>query len=178
LKRSVAMRTVLSGRVQDQGGQPVAGVVITATPTGGSVSGCPGTSAQLASTTTDSQGNYSLPLDPGDPGSGDQMVTYQLDFDPPADSSAPRFTQTGVAVDNSSPTMSHDVTLPRGGLLAGIVTDSSTPPNPLPSTTVRLFQPSSQCTSNPGTPCLTPPQLRGQAVTDSAGQFQVVVWLD
>ncbi len=172
---TVSRRTVLSGRVENSGGYPVANVAVTATPVAGSVSGCPGTSAQPASATTDSQGNYSLPLDPGTTG---QPVTYQLDFDPPADSSAPRFTQPAVAVDDSAPTLPHDVTLPPGGLVAGIVMDSSSPPNPLPSATVRLFQPSPQCSSYSGSPCSTPPLLRGQAVTDSSGQFQIVVWLD
>jgi hypothetical protein len=96
---TVSRRTVLSGRVEDNSGHSVASVAITATPMSGSVSGCIGTTAAAASTTTDDQGNYSLPLDPG---THDQPVTYQLDFDPPPVSSAPRFTQPAVAVDDSA----------------------------------------------------------------------------
>ncbi len=170
---TVSSRTLLSGRVEDNAGQGVANVAVTATPVSGSVSGCTGTPAQPANTTSDSQGSYSLPLDPG---TYDQPVTYQLDFDPPAGSSAPRFTEPAVAVTDSAPTEPHDIRLPPGGLLAGLVTDASQPPKPLPSATVRLFQP--QCSSYPGAQCSTPPQLRGQAITDSAGHFQIVVWLD
>jgi hypothetical protein len=173
---TVSKRAVVSGRVDDSSGHPVAGVAITATPGSEPVSACAGmtaTTAAPASTTTDSQGNYSLFLDPG---TADRPVTYQLDYDPPAGSSVPRFTESVLVSDDPSTLPPHNVPLPAGGLVEGLVTDASQPPNPLPSATVRLFQ--TQCSSYPGAQCSTPPQLRGQAITDSAGHFQIVVWLD
>jgi hypothetical protein len=165
---TVGARTVVSGQVTDSDGHPVSNVAITATPGPEAVSSCTSTTAAPASTTTDSQGHYSLPLDPG---TQDQPVHYQLDFDPPSGSSAPRYTVTGFAVDDTTSTIPNDLRLPVGGLVAGKVTDSSTPPVPLQSATVRLFR--AQCSSTVG--CLAAPSLRGQAVTDANGNFQIVV---
>jgi hypothetical protein len=166
---TVGARTLVSGQVTDSDGHPVANVAITATPGTEAVSSCTSTTAAPASTTTDVQGNYSLALDPG---TQDNPVHYQLDFDPPSGSSAPRYTVTGFAVDDSTSTIpSNNLRLPVGGLVAGRVTDSSTPPVPLQSATVRLFK--AQCSSTVG--CMAAPSLRGQAVTDANGNFHIVV---
>ncbi|HEY4392986.1 MAG TPA: hypothetical protein VGP64_02940 [Polyangia bacterium] len=171
---TLARRIVMSGKVQDSGGRGVANVTITATPGNQPVSACASlattTTASPATATTDTQGRYSLFLDPGAAGN---PILYQLDYDPPAGAYVPRFTQPNtVPVDDRAPEVPNDVTLPIGALVAGTVTDSSQ--NLLPSATVRLFD-TSQCPSN-DTACTTPPLLRGQAVTNAAGQFQIVLW--
>jgi hypothetical protein len=157
-------RAVMSGRLTDPAGRPVANVAVTATPGSDAVNNCTATPAAPASTTSDAQGNFSLPLDPG---TASRPVAYQLDYVPPAGSAVPRTTEVGIVV-GSSAAFSHDVTLPPGGLVTGTVTDSNQ--NVVPSATVRLFQP--RCSSSP---CPTPPWLRGQGVTDANGNFQIVV---
>jgi hypothetical protein len=169
---TVSKRTVLSGWVEDSMGRPVPKVAVTATPGNQPVSACAGmttTTAAPASTTTDSQGNYTLFLDPGTPG---DPVIYQLDYDPPAGSYVARYTQIGLPVDDGTTEIPGDVYLQEGGLAAGMVTDSNQ--NPLPSATVRLFQ--TRCPSGDRA-CAMPPWLCGQAVTDATGHFQTVVWI-
>jgi len=158
----------MSGQVNDGCGRPAANVAIRATPIAGTVAGCSSaaTSAAPASTTTDSHGNYSLPLDPG---TSNQPVRYQLDFDPPAGSTAPRLTQS-ASVSGTDP-ITNDVTLQAGALITGTVTDSDQTPAPVPSATVRLFD-TSPCSA---LPCPTEPVLRGQGITDTNGNFQIVV---
>jgi hypothetical protein len=151
-------RPWLTGTVTDANGRGVAGMAITATPGGDPTGNCTSTPAAPGSTTTDYLGSFTLPLDPG---------TYQLDYDPALGSAAPRLTESGVQVAGTS-TVRHDVRLPRAGLVLGTVVSASG--DRLPNATVKLFQP--QCSSSP---CPTPPLLRGQAVTDSTGYFQIVV---
>jgi hypothetical protein len=161
---NVGFRTTVSGHVWDATGAPVANVAITATPGPGTTIFCPATPAAPGSTTTDTTGSFSLALDQG---------TYQFDFDPPAGSAAPRLTET-VDVLGAAP-IDLPVALPKAELLEGTVlaADGLTP---LPSATVRLYEP--QCT---GDACNVPnppaPVLRGQAVTDSTGTFRFSVAL-
>jgi hypothetical protein len=157
-------RAVMSGQITDSSGRGVASVAIKATPGSGSVSGCTSTSAAPATTITDSQGKYTLPLDPG------QFVSYQLDYDPPAGSAAPRLTEGAMISVSNSGSITHDVRLPAGELIEGVVSDSTPASAPVPSATVRLFGP--QC-SYP--PCPSPPPLLGQGVTDANGNFQIVI---
>jgi hypothetical protein len=151
-------RPSLNGNVTDANGRGVAGVVIIARPRGDPTGNCKSTPAAQGTTTTDSGGSYLLPLDPG---------TYQLDYEPPLGSGVPRSTESGVSVAGTG-IVRHDLQLPRAGKVVGKVVTASG--DPLPTATVKLFQP--QCSSSP---CSTPPVLRGQAVTDSSGQFQIVV---
>jgi hypothetical protein len=149
-------RTEVTGQIQDAAGSGVANVSIRATPGPGPTWMCASTPAAAGSTTTDANGNYTLLLDQG---------TYQFDYDPPAGSAVPRFTDS-VTVDIASspmPTTPHSVTLPAAGAVTGTVLDASG--KALPSATVRLYDP--QCAA----PCV-PPLLRGQAVTDSTGAFR------
>ena len=74
---------------------------------------CAAAATTPSSTTTDAGGIFQLPLDPG---------TYQLDYDPPSGSSAPRFTDPVdfvVGDSDSGQTLRHDVPLPAGGLVRG-----------------------------------------------------------
>jgi hypothetical protein len=154
-------RPVLSGTVTDSHGYPVANINITATP--GPAPTCGSTPPAAGNTITAANGGFSLPLDPG---------TYQLDYDPPAGSAAPRLTELAVSV-LAGGQNAHYVSLPMGGLVTGTVVgpDRQTP---LPSATVRLFEP--RCSGQNCTgPMRTPPWLRGQTVTDANGQFRVVV---
>ncbi|HVV52219.1 MAG TPA: carboxypeptidase-like regulatory domain-containing protein [Polyangia bacterium] len=150
-------RPVLAGTVRDAQGYALANVAITATPGPQPTGNCPSTPASPGSTTTDAQGGFSFPLDPG---------TYQLDYDPPAGSAAPRLTeslQVGQDLD-------HEVTLPAAVAVEGMVVGQDG--TPLSSTTVRFYDP--QCT---GTDCAVPPAptLRAQVVTDANGAFVVAV---
>jgi hypothetical protein len=158
----LATRPVLIGTVTDGSGYQVANVLVTATPGPLASGACTAASTSPSSTTSDSNGVFALPLDPG---------TYQLDYDPPSGSSAPRFTEpTPLVVGvSASGTIAHNVQLPAGGLVQGVAT-SAGGATPLSSATIRIFEP--RCT---GTDCTTPPWLRGQTVTDGNGNFQVVV---
>jgi hypothetical protein len=165
-------RPNLVGAVTDGQGNPVANVAITATPDSSPVPSCPSTPAAPGNTTTDANGVFSLPLDPG---------TYQLDYDPPAGSAAPRFTEYQVAVpvlgggtDGGTPMIPpHPVQLPVAAAVAGTVVgpDGTTP---LPSATVRFFE-TRGAVADGGTPLA--PLLRAQTVTDANGAFRVAVAL-
>jgi hypothetical protein len=155
-------RPVLTGTVTDGYGYQVANVSVTATPGPTASGACAAASTSPSSTTTDANGAFALPLDPG---------TYQLDYDPPSGSSAPRFTEPApfvVGVFDSGPLV-HNVFLPAGGLVQGVALIAGST-QPLPSATIRIFEP--RCS---GAACTTPPWLRGQTVTDGNGQFQIVV---
>ena len=157
----LAFRPQLTGTVTDSQGYPLANVSITATPGPAASGTCTAAATSPSNTTTDTNGMFGLPLDPG---------TYQLDYDPPPGSAAPRFTELGVQVSGSGAAqILHNLTLPAGGLVKGIaiVPGGS---QPLSSATIRIFEP--RCT---GAGCTTPPWLRGQTVTDGNGQFQIVV---
>ena len=158
----LATRPVLMGTVTDGYGYQVANVSVTATPGPGAAGGCAAASTSPSSTTTNAYGAFKLPLDPG---------TYQLDYDPPAGSSAPRFTEPTpliVGVSASGP-IAHQVVLPLGGLVQGVAYVAGSR-QPLTSATIRIFEP--RCS---GADCATPPWLRGQTVTDGNGHFQIVV---
>ena len=109
-------------------------------------------------TTTDPLGAFLLPVDAG---------TYQLDYDPPAGSAAPRLTEVGIAVDDSDVT--HAVQLPRPGLIEGTVTDADG--MALQNATVRIFEP--RCAAAAG--CTVPPLLRAETFTDGNGRFRAIV---
>jgi hypothetical protein len=154
----VPLRPVVTGTVTDSHGYPVANVNVSATP--GPAPTCASTPPSAGSTTTVANGTFSLPLDPG---------TYQLDYDPPSGAAAPRLTELAVVVAPGVGELSHSVTLPAGALVVGsVVANDKTP---LPSATVRLYEP--RCSTYYCTG--TPPWLRGQTVTDANGQFRVVV---
>jgi hypothetical protein len=154
-------RTVLSGTVFDGDGSPMSNVAVAATPGPDPVPGCSGTPAASASATTDVHGLFTLYLDPG---------TYQLDYDPPPGSAAPRLTEYGIVVGGGS--LSHDVDLPVAGLFEGTVLAPDM--TALPSATIRIYEP--RCD---GTDCTAPnppaPVLRAQALTDANGIFRVAV---
>ena len=155
-------RAILTGTVTNGYGYPVANVSVTATPGPTAPGACTAAPTSPSSTTTNASGIFALPLDPG---------TYQLDYDPPSGSSAPRYTEPAPVVvsDYDSGQIAHDVPLPPGGLVQGtaFVPGGS---QPLSSATIRIFEP--RCS---GMGCTTPPWLRGQTVTDGNGQFQIVV---
>ena len=108
----LATRAVLTGTVYDSHGYAVPNVSVTATPRP-LAAACNAPAATPSSTTTDAGGFFSLPLDPG---------TYQLDYDPPSGSSAPRFTDPVDFVLATSDTghILHNVPLPAGGLVQGV----------------------------------------------------------
>ena len=105
-------------------------------------------------------GRFPSPSNPG---------TYQLDYDPPSGAAAPRLTELAVVVAPGVAQLSHSVALPVGALVVGSVVASDK--TPLPSATVRLYEP--RCTTYDC--AATPPWLRAQTVTDASGQFRVVV---
>lgn len=156
-------RPVLSGRVRTATGVPLSNVSITASGTPDRVGGCPAPAATSASATTDATGSYSLPMDPG---------TYQLDIDPPVGSVAPRLTEVGVTVPDEG-LVTHDVTLPAGVLVKGLVIGDGG--EPVASAAVRVFQPRCTGPSDCSGPGRIAPLLRGKALTDAQGQFRIVV---
>lgn len=156
-------RPTLVGTVRDYQGYPLSNVAITATQETSDNASCTSATPAPASTTTATNGTFDLPLDPG---------TYQLDYDPPTGSSAPRFTEYGFTVGGPA-SVTHNVTLPASAAVAGTVyaPDGMTP---LPSATVRLFQ--VRCTGADCTgPNRTAPALMGVTVTDGYGSFRVAV---
>ena len=160
----LATRAVVTGAVYDSHGYAVANVSVTATPRTPAAGAC---AARLGVPDQHPHrrraGSSRSTLDPG---------TYQLDYDPPSGSSAPRFTDPVdfvVSSSDSGETLRHDVPLPAGGLVQGVA-HARGGMQPLTSATIRIFEP--RCS---GATCTTPPWLRGQAVTDGNGQFQIVV---
>jgi hypothetical protein len=160
-------RRTLSGTVTANG-FGVAGVVVSATPDLTPVPLCTRTGASPGETTTDGQGHYELPLDPG---------SYRLDYDPPAGSPFARVTNPNgvVMVTSGADPAGGDVALPMARLVTGTVTGPATmaggPPTPIAGATVRIFEP--QCSIST-TPCGRP-LLIGQGQSDAKGQFLIVV---
>lgn len=156
-------RTQLYGTVANGAGGPVANVSVTATPGPDVVPGCTATPAAPASASSGSDGQFGLLLDPG---------TYQLDYDPPAGSSAPRLTKYGVTAAGYLGALDDMTTLQATGRFQGTV--QAPDGTPLPSATVRIYEP--RCT---GSACSGPdapaPTLKAQAVTGADGTFQVAV---
>jgi hypothetical protein len=159
-----ALRPVLTGTVRNWLGDRLPNVTVTASGTpDASDPSCPAPAAVTATTTTDTNGVFSLPLDPG---------WYQLDYDPPAGSSGPRMTeQLAVPTPNSS---SHEVNLPQGAKVTGQVVGRSDRA-PVGSATVRFFLARCSGQADCFGPTRTPPLLVGKALTDSSGNFRVVV---
>jgi hypothetical protein len=154
-------RRVLSGTVRVAGGAGVAGVLVSATPGPGPIPGCTRTRPAPGNTTTDVDGQYALPLDPG---------SYQLDYDPPPGSPYPRVTNPNGAltITAAADPTGGDVTLPTAGVVLGQVNEPDRA-TPLAGATVSIYEP--QCS---GGNC-TAPLLVGQAQTDGGGGFRIVV---
>ncbi|HXJ20362.1 MAG TPA: hypothetical protein VMT03_09020 [Polyangia bacterium] len=159
-------RPNLGGTISTADGYRLANVTVTASGTPDPLDPlCPAPAAVTANTTTDANGSFGLPLDAG---------TYQLDYDPPAGSSAPRLTET-VQVTQATTYAQHDVVLPVGARVTGTVVGRSDG-QPIGSATVRFFKP--QCDGSQSDcfgPARTPPQLAGKALTGSDGSFHLVV---
>jgi hypothetical protein len=159
----LSARPTLVGTVRDHQGYPLASVAITATQETADNANCTSAVPAPASTTTAANGTFTLALDPG---------TYQLDYDPPTGSAAPRFTEYGLRI-GDAPALTHDTTLPQGVAVAGTVLapDGVTR---LASATVRLFEVRCQDTGCTG-PSRIAPTLRAVTVTDGNGSFRVAV---
>ncbi|MES1207261.1 MAG: carboxypeptidase regulatory-like domain-containing protein [Pseudomonadota bacterium] len=159
----VTMRPVLSGTIRTAGGVPVPNVSVSAVGTPDASPPCAAPATATASTTTDLSGKFQLPLDPG---------TYQLDYDPPAGSAAPRLTEWAVNIPGND-TVTHDITLPAGALVVGSVSGSKN--DPLSSAVVRFFQVRCSGPSDCQGPNRVPPLLIGKALTDAQGRYRMVV---
>ena len=156
-------RPTLTGTVKDYQGYPLSNVTVTATQVTSDNAACTSATPSPTSVTSDGHGMFALSLDPG---------TYQIDYDPPTGSAAPRFTEYGYRIAGPD-YVTHDVTLPQGAAVMGTVVapDGKTP---LQSATVRLFE--VRCTGADCTgPNRTAPMLRAVTVTDAAGSFRVAV---
>jgi len=150
-------RPVVSGTLLSADGAPVANAVVTAT-TGAAADTLCLLGPATTSVITDATGAFKLALDPGH---------YQLDYDPPTGSPAPRWTEPYEVVANID--ANRTVRLPPPALFEGDLEDALD--NPLPFTTIRIFEPN--CPSP--TSC-APPTLRGQAQSDADGHFRAIVW--
>jgi hypothetical protein len=160
----LAARPTLTGVVKDSQGYPLSNVTVTATQETSDNAACTSATPIPTSATSNLNGMFALALDPG---------TYQIDYDPPTGSAAPRFTEYGYRIDGQALMMTHDVTLPAGAAVAGTVLapDGRTT---LQSATVRLFEVrcmGADCTG----PNRTAPMLRAVTVTDGNGSFRVAV---
>jgi Carboxypeptidase regulatory-like domain len=153
----------LTGTVTDAAGNPVSNVAITATAGPEATGGCTSTPAISSSTVADSNGSFSLPLDPG---------TYQLDYDPPAGAPVPRFTE-GVTLKSDVLQVTHDVTLPAAALVKGVVLGPDK--LPLASAAVRIFRVLCSGQDDCFGPTRTAPELLAQTVSDGSGNFLAVV---
>jgi hypothetical protein len=160
---TLTARPILSGVVKDSQGYPLSHVTVTATQETSDNAACASATPSATSAPSDLNGVFALALDPG---------TYQIDYDPPTGSAAPRFTEYGYKIGGQA-LVTHDMTLPPGAAVAGTVVgpDGRTP---LQSATVRLFEVrcmGADCTG----PNRTAPTLRAVAVTDGKGSFRVAV---
>jgi hypothetical protein len=166
-------RPVLTGTVTNSLGIPVPYVAVAATAGPAPTGGCSSTPAVSSNIIADENGHFSLPLDPGN--DVDHPAVYQLDYDPPAGSSAPRLTEVAVMVPPGVAEFERDVTLPTGALVQGTVYAPGSGGLPLPSATVRIFEVRCSGQDDCFGPARTPPWLRGQTATDANGSFRVVV---
>jgi hypothetical protein len=159
-------RPTLTGIISTADGYRVSNVTVTASGTPDPLDpACPAPAAVTANTTTDANGMFGLPLDAG---------TYQLDYDPLAGSSAPRWTEPSVQVSLSPMNQTHNVMLPAGARVTGQVVGKADG-LPVGSATIRFFQ--QRCTTQ--TQCFgsarIAPGLVGKALTDSNGNFRMVI---
>ena len=153
-------RPVVRGTLLSVDGAPVANAVVTATRGPSAASDClPGPAT--TSVITDATGAFALAVDPGD--------CYQLDYDPPAGSAAPRLTEYGVSVPAAVPKI---VRLPRPALFEGDVHDAQS--QTLGFTTIRIFEPRAAATDQ-CSPAPLAPTLRGQTQSDKDGHFRAIV---
>jgi hypothetical protein len=149
-------RPVISGTLLSVDGIPVANAVVTATLGKGAASACL-SGPRVTSLITDETGAFKLALDPGQ---------YQVDYDPPAGSAAPRLTEFYEVKLNGD--AERTIRLPPPALFEGDVQDADG--NRLPFTTIRIFEPNCPTAG----PC-APPTLRGQTQSDADGHFRVIV---
>jgi hypothetical protein len=167
---ALTRRPVLTGSVTSAAGMPIGNVAITATAAAAATDSCTSTAAVSSSTMTDPSGQFDLPLDPG---------TYQLDYDPPAGSPVPRLTELAITIPAAGPgpaggqMIAHDVTLPPAALVQGTVRAADG--TPLPSATIRIFEPRCGSEDDCFGPARTPPWLRAQTASDATGAFRAVV---
>jgi hypothetical protein len=152
---SVPRRPILSGTVSSAAGTKLEGVSVVASRAPAQV--CSASGPSTFTTTTNKLGAFMLPVDAG---------TYQLDYDPPAGSAAPRLTEFEVAVDID---VLRAVQLARPGLIDGTVTDADG--TPLQNATVRIFAP--RCAVAAG--CTMAPLLRAETFSDEHGRFRAIV---
>jgi hypothetical protein len=159
---ALSRRTLLGGSVTSALGEPIKGVTIVASRDATSARVCAVSSSTGPTTFTtnaDENGYYELYLDPG---------TYQVDYDPPSGSSAPRLTKPQVDINAGVAQVMLPVQLPAAALIDGDVFDSDDV-TPLPNATIRIFEPCA------GTGCTDPPLLRAETQTDLRGHFRAVV---
>jgi hypothetical protein len=164
----VGRRTAVRGTVLDAGGSPVEGVAVrpTRTELDRSIVCAASVTVPLPTITTDARGHFDLFLDPG---------AYQFDYDPPAGSASPRYTDPSVVVPASAATtqIGLEQRLPAGNLIDGTASDLLG--RPLPYAAVRVFE--ILCTTTPDTcsgPARVPPALRAQGRADASGRFRLV----
>jgi hypothetical protein len=154
-------RLKFTGKLLDEGGAPVTGVVVTATPDPSPPAACSGARSPMSAASTLEDGSFTLYLDAG---------TYQIDYDPPGRSPIPRLTEMDVAIDAD---VTRDVRLPAARVSAGRVraADGVTW---LANATVRFFEPRCKEADCSG-PDRKAPWLRGIGQTDEDGAFRIVV---
>jgi hypothetical protein len=158
-------KVTLAGTILSADGLPVAGAAIAATRTAvDSSEACAATATPGPSSGTSlKDGTFQLLVDPG---------TYRIDYDPPAGAPVPRLTETGVVVPVGGDS-GHVVQMLPGALLRGVIVDMDG--GLLPSTEVRFFEVVCSgydaCFGNDR----VEPILRGDAHSDTGGNFSVVV---
>jgi Carboxypeptidase regulatory-like domain len=168
LARKIALprRPALTGRLTSSDGNAVASMNIVATridsrPTNLGACGSAVVSGS-AMVTTDKDGNYTLPLDPG---------TYRLDYDPPVGTAVPRLTESTITV---SADQQRDITLQPARLIEGTVTGTNG--EPVTAVGVHLFKvrcrPMQPCNAADGS---TDPLLWAVGRTDIHGTFRLVI---
>lgn len=169
---TLPLRAQFRGRLVDSDGKPVAGATVAASDIShdGSVNVqpfSPMVSSTTPQTTTDSDGSFALPLDPGD---------YDLDFIP-VPGTAPR-----TSLDNqrilSSDLALGEVVLPRLSLGKVLVVGQNG--SPLAKVKVRVFQlpdttPKFGLACTQDLPCSRTARLRAEAFTDDKGLAQFLL---
>jgi hypothetical protein len=152
---SLSFRSVISGLVTSANGVPVDGMLVRATLLEGVTTPPCLPSPTTTSVTTDENGLYRLPVDPG---------RYQLDFIPAAGSAIPRFT---IEEERVSADVTRNVMMPAPALVEGDLQDAMNAK--LPNATIRFFEP--RCESGG---CKSP-LLRAEVQTDAEGHFRAIV---
>lgn len=161
----LAEKASLEGIVRAADGTRASGVKVLASRVPGSaVPGCSGPVTSLDATdVSDKMGYYVLRLDPG---------LYKVEAEPSTSAAWPRKTESDLVVGVANATASHDITLPDGALVEGVIKG---PDGSMAVNAEASFYTVDCAGTDPCDPKRARALLRGKAQSGADGRFRVVL---